>query len=163
MIFEVAEVIRSHVLANAGVEVARTYVAPSPRWAREACAQWVVHYETTRTVNLGEGRIPAQRGAGFSGQCATIPVHDLVATYVAPCYPAGDDEGNPASDQVISEWTRGFLRDCERLGAALGDADALRSPLGVIGLLSELTIGQTVPSHGGLVGTMAWPISVNAF
>lgn len=164
MIFEVADLIRRQVLTATGLAPARSFVAPSEQWARESCLQWVVHYATSRRVTVGEGRQPAVQGAGLAGQCASVPVLDLVATWVGDCYPVGDNEGNPAAPAEIHEWTRTYLEQVDAIDAALSDAGAFSSQLLALGLTSGITIGATQPfGPSGMVARTSWPLSINGF
>lgn len=162
MLAEIADHIRTQVLAGAALTspIDRSYVAPGAQWALESCRQWVVHFAGTRREVLGGGRVPAQAGAGFPGPSASVPVHDLVGTFVACGHPASDDE-DPAPAVDVNTWTLAFLADVEAISTVLAGIVVPPAMSGVPDL--RLSIGATtqVGPQGG-VARVSWPLSVQA-
>lgn len=157
MLDQIAETIRTQVLAGSGIDVDRSYVAPGGRWAREGCEELVVEYVTTRRSTLGQGPTPAQQGVGFSGQQATVRHHDLRVTLVQGCYPVAPDPDTPADDAEVNAWTAAFLADVDAVDRALPGVS-----FAALGIMSELTIGPTEPfGPDGGVARVTWPVSIS--
>jgi hypothetical protein len=163
MLAQIAEYIRTQTTATATLSspIDRSYVAPGDRWSVESCRQWVIHFAGSRREALGGRSVPApQQGVGFPGPLASVPVFDLVASFVACGYPEWDGE-TPAPPGDINAWTLAWLADVEALGTALAELVLPTSLVGVPEL--RLSLGattQTAPDGG--TAKVSWPLSVQA-
>ncbi len=161
MLAEIAEYIRAQGAAlplSAAFDL--SYVAPGDGWARDNCRMWIVHYEATHRPSLGPGPGTAVAGLGVAGPSASAPVFDLMATFVANCYPTPLELDQAPDPVAINDWSADYLADVEDLGQMLAALDL--TSVGVTG--GKLTIGPSTsvgPQAG--VARVSWPLSVNGY